>query len=160
MAKLGGMNGRIDRVEVGFGLFLIALGGLVLWGARSIKPAIYDNLGSAALPVTAALLVIALVGGSLVQIFRRPPEAPAETAQAHDRPLLGWGFFAVTLAFAALMGSGVMSFALTGFLYLAASGLLLARRGGRTALIVIAIAAILGFGGHHLFTRFFYIALP
>ncbi len=156
------MSGRIDRVEVGFGLFLIALGGLVLWGARSIKPAIYDNLGSAALPVAAALLVMALVAWSLLLVVRRrsaPPPA-VEAAAAHDHPGLALGFLAITIAFAGLLGSGLFGFAITGFLYLAASGLLLARRGGRAALVIIAIAAVLAFGGAFLFTRFFYIALP
>jgi hypothetical protein len=155
-------GGRLDPVEVGFAAFLVALSGLFLWGARSIKPAIYDNLGSAALPVTAALLVIGLVGWSLWQaVQRRAEEPPAADAVAiHDRPGLGFGFLALTLGFAALLGSGLLGFALAGFLYLAASGLLLARKAGKTAVILLAIAACLGFGGQYLFTHFFYIALP
>ncbi len=163
----GGMKGmpggRLDPAEVGFAAFLVGLSGLFLWGARSIKPAIYDNLGSAALPVTAALLVVALVGWSLWQAVRRRAEelpAAAEAAAVHDHPGLGVGFLALTFGFAALLGTGLLGFALAGFLYLAASGLLLARKGGKTAVILLAIAACLGFGGQYLFTRFFYIALP
>lgn len=156
-------GGRIDPAEVGFAAFLVGLSGLFLWGARSIKPAIYDNLGSAALPVTAALLVIGLVGWSLWQAVQRRAEGPPAAAEAiaiHDQPGLGFGFLALTLGFAALLGTGWLGFALAGFLYLAASGLLLARKGGKTAVILLAIAACLGFGGQYLFTRFFYIALP
>ena len=154
---------RIDPAEVGFAAFLVALSGLFLWGARSIKPAIYDNLGSAALPVTAALLVIGLVGWSLWQAFQRRAEGPpvvVEAVASHDQPGLGLAFLALTLGFAALLGTGLLGFAWSGFLYLAASGLLLARKGGKTAVILLAIAACLGFGGQYLFTRFFYIALP
>lgn len=161
-AERAAPSGR-DRVEIGFGLFLLALAALVLWGARSIRPAIYDSLGSAALPVAAAGIVGGLVLWALVSAVTRPVgplDRTRPAAAVHDRPVLALGFLVLTVLFALLLSSGLLGFSLAGFLYLAASGLLLARRGGRTAVTVVAIAAVLAFGGGLLFTRFFYIALP
>jgi hypothetical protein len=154
---------RIDWAETGFGLFLLALCGVVLLGARSIKPAIYDNLGSAALPVAAAVLVAAMTVWTLWRSLMSPgagPAPPDDDAATHDRPAIALGFVAITAAYAALLTLGWGGFTLLSLLYLAAGGLLLARAGGRTAAIVVAIALTLSVGGGFLFTRFFYIALP
>ena len=154
---------RIDWAETGFGLFLLALCGAVLWGARSIKPAIYDNLGSAALPVAAAILVAAMTVWTLWRSLMSPgPDlAPSEDpGAAYDRPALALGFVAITVAYAGVLSLGWFGFTLSSLAYLAAGGLLLARAGGRMAAIVVAIAVTLSVGGGLLFTRFFYIALP
>lgn len=154
---------RIDWAETGFGLFLLALCGAVLWGARSIKPAIYDNLGSAALPVAAAILVAAMTVWTLWRSLMSPVAGPAPAeaeAATHDRPALALGFAAITAAYAAMLSVGWGGFTLLSLLYLAAGGLLLARASGRMAAVVVAIALTLSVGGGLLFTRFFYIALP
>jgi len=154
---------RPDRVETGFGLFLLAVCGAVLWAARSIRPAIYDSLGSAALPVAAALLVAAMTVLTLWRSLRSPRSGPSPeeaAAAGRDRPALALGFVAITSAYAALLSLGWGGFALSSALYLTAGGLLLARTGGRMAAIVVAIALALSIGGGLLFTRFFYIALP
>lgn len=156
---------RIDWAETGFGLFLLVLCGAVLWGARSIKPAIYDDLGSAALPVAAAVLVAAMTVWTLWRSIMAPGAGSAARIDAtatatHDQPALALGFVAITVAYAALLTIGWGGFTLPSLAYLAAGGLLLARSGGPIAAIVIVIALALSVGGGLLFTRFFYIALP
>lgn len=156
-------NRRRDHIEIGFGLFLIALCGLVLWGARSIRPAVYDPLGSAALPVAAALIVGGLTLVVLLRSFRRPPRPVDEAervAVRNDRPSLAIAFLGLTVLYVLVLSLGIGGFAVASAAFLAASGLLLARSAGRTALAVIAIALVLSLGGAYLFTHFFYIALP
>ena len=141
-----------------FPIALVGICGLYLIGARSIPPPIYDALGSAALPVAAALVVAALALVGAVRDASRP--APADGEAALDRNALAAAFAALTVTYVAAMATRLLDYAAAtaAFTFLA---VLLLARGRRSALMpAAALAILLGYGGRALFTRFFYVALP
>lgn len=154
-------------VEAGVAVLLVAVAALVLAGTRDIAPALYDPLGSAAMPRAAAGLVVVL---ALAMLWRavarlraesglragggRPPEPVA------GRNGLAAAFLASTVAYAGVMQAGWLGYRDATLLFFVVTGLTLARGRRHLVLPILVIAAVIGVGGHYLFTRLFYVALP
>jgi putative tricarboxylic transport membrane protein len=142
-----------------FPIALVGICALYLVGARSIPPPIYDALGSAALPVGAALLVAALALVAAARDYSR--RAPAVEGEASvDRNGLAAAFAALTVAYVAAMATGLLGYATATAAFAVLAVLLLARLRRSALLPAAALGLLLGFGGQALFTRFFYVALP
>lgn len=152
--------------EAGFAALAIAIGGLVLAGARDIPPALYDPLGSAALPGAAAGLVILLALAMLARaaatlhfamVGERPSPGPVP---APERNGLAAAFLVTTIAYAAVMQVGWLGYREATLAFLVASGLMLARGRRRLILPILVTALAISIGGYQLFTHLFYVALP
>lgn len=153
-------------VEAGFAAVAIAIGGLVLAGTRDIPPALYDPLGSAALPCAAAGLVILLALTMAVRSLSRLRAATtgrpahAETAAAPERNLLAAGFVGATIAYAAAMQAGWLGYREATLAFFVVAGLMLARGRRRLVVPILVTALAISVGGYQLFTQLFYVALP
>jgi hypothetical protein len=149
--------------EICFSLTLLGVVALVVRGARDIPPAVYDPVGSAALPLAAAAIVgagAATMLGDGIRLLRGKSPPPADPEAPRERAGIAIGLVGAFAAYILLMSATPLGFRWATFLFLVASGLILARDRRRMFATVLAVAAAIAVGGHYLFTTFFFIALP
>ena len=165
----GGQPRGARRLAVGIGydawfvagLGLVA-GGVLLAGAGSIAPPIFDPLGSAAVPRAGAICLMII--GLLVPVQqwareRRLPAAgdPARTPAGATR-VATLGMFSAMVSYLLAMGAGLGFAPATVIFTIVAIPLVAAR--WRLIPVAVAVALVLGFGSEWLFTRVFFVDLP
>ena len=158
------MNSTYESIQDYVVSFLtVVLAGLVLWGARFIPPPFFDPLGSAAVPKACATI---LIGLAILIGVRRFIEnkagsttGPEETGYKKE-PWLALGVVSLSMLYTLAMGAGWIGFRWGTIVYIFATGTILAKGSFRIIVISLALGLLFGFGGHYLFTNFFYIDLP
>jgi putative tricarboxylic transport membrane protein len=148
---------RIDRAALFVLLVSLAVAGILLVGAGSIAPPMFDPVGSAALPRACALALI-VIGFSVVlqSVFCAP-----WTTTTANAP----GFRTATLGMIALMALYLLAmewnlgFVLPTVAFVAAS-VPLVSASWKAVPVGVAMAVALGFGADWLFTEVFFVDLP
>ena len=137
----------------------IAIAALFLWDARRYPASPFEPIGSGAIPggVAAAALVLSAI--LLAQSVRallasRLADAPQE---------LTWrvaATFLLTVAYAALLASGLVRYAFATVAFVALGVLVVAENPRRLAAWTAAIALVLGFGLDYVFRTIFVTNIP
>ena len=148
------------RVEAPFALVLIALAGLMLIESRHIAPTVFDALGSSAVPLAVAGLIVVLSLAVLARTARRKrATASGETAPTARR-LDALMVLLLTAGFVAAMQAGLLSFGWLATAYLVLTIGWLERFAPARLPYVVVLAAVAGFGLQYVFTRIFIVNLP
>lgn len=132
---------------------------ILLIGSRDIAPPMFDPVGSAALPIASALVLLLLGAACLLHdLLRRRFRLAAADRQTSGTRLATVGLLVLMLGYVLAMQLGLrFSIATAGFVTLAIP--LICRRLQILPLALI-LALLLGFGAEWLFTHLFYIDLP
>jgi len=159
------MAGRASPLtDLALGLCLIVVCGAVLWEARSIRPGVFEPLGSAPIPQATAglitLLALVVMGRALHALFRRPPAPPADGEELTLRPLDAAAVILLTTLYILAMALRVVDFAILTALFLLVTIGVLTRFERRLLPLVVVLALVVGFGCQYVFTRIFVVDLP
>jgi putative tricarboxylic transport membrane protein len=153
------MAGRIDAADLLMVGVVVVVSALLLIGALSIPPPMFDPVGSAAVPRGVAIVLLVLVGLHLVVRLRQPPRGePVRLGE------LGMGGGAVltlvvTLVYCAVLQLRLLPFAVPTAAFLLVLIPALAASWKRLPM-AIAIGIVMGIGCQWLFTEIFFIDLP
>ncbi|MBD3625530.1 tripartite tricarboxylate transporter TctB family protein [Halovulum sp. GXIMD14794] len=132
----------------------LGIGAVLLIGAGSIAPPMFDPVGSAALPRACAVALIGLgLGTALQSALRGIPSGGAGAIRPATIGLVG-----LMVAYVLAMELG-LGFALATILFTAAAIPLVARS-RRLLIFSVPIALVLGLGAQWLFTSVFFVDLP
>lgn len=161
------MTRAVALAEIIFGLLVVAVAVALLIDATRLPPPRFDVLGSAAVPRTLCLLIIAMTVPVILRaamwLYRgeipEPDPAQAETMPPR-RPDLAILTFVLVCGFVAILQNGLLNYGLATALFLILLGGLLAGGRAKTMVVATIVALIIGFGGDYLFTSIFLIALP
>lgn len=135
----------------------IATALVLLIGAHSIAPPLFDPVGSAALPQACAWGLLACVAGLFSQAWMRFGIAGAHRSSDPVRvATLGIGVLMVLCVLAMTLGLG---FKYSTILFVAFAVPIISQT-WRSFPVAIGIAVFLGFGAEWLFTSVFFIDLP
>lgn len=132
----------------------LGIGAVLLIGAGSIAPPMFDPVGSAALPRACAVALIGLGLGTALQSALR---GIASGGAGAIRPAT-IGLVGLMVAYVLAMELG-LGFALATILFTAAAIPLVARS-RRLLIFSVPIALVLGLGAQWLFTSVFFVDLP
>lgn len=141
----------------------ILYAGLLYVGSQDIGPAFFDLLGSAAVPIGCAFIILLLAVLLLVQICRKKQPAADNDAPAAGVPVrwdLAAGIVALAAGYVAVMNLGWLGFDLATAAFVFLAVLLLGGVHRTSLLIGLVLAGLLGFGGQYIFTELFFIDLP
>lgn len=172
------MTRAVAAAQLLFGLLVVAAAAALLADAARLPPPRFDILGSAAVPRALCLAVILMALPLLVQAvlaLRRSetdasPRATEEKKEKEEekeeerlppgRPVLAAAAFALACLYTAVLQNGWLGYGPATAVFLVLLTGLLARGRRRPLAIGAVLAAILGFGGDHVFTSIFLIDLP
>ncbi|HRY25377.1 MAG: tripartite tricarboxylate transporter TctB family protein [Geminicoccaceae bacterium] len=152
------MQDRVDpRVEIGVALMVIVIAAIALFETRDIPPGSFEPLGSAPVPQATAGLIILMALGLIVRacLDRRPVARPPREGLADAGAVL-----LLTLLYVTAMHYRLTTFAVMTTIYLVLTIGTLIRFRPRSMPLVLALAAVVGFGSQYVFTRVFVVDLP
>jgi hypothetical protein len=137
-----------------FGVAVICVGALVMWGLRNQPKAPYDPVGAAAVPFWIAAIVMVLGGLLLARVLLRHSTRGDATAyfistEAIDdsyavRP--GLSVVAALAAFGYAAAMPLVGFAVASVAFMSVLGWFLCDRTPRSLVAVVAVALVGGFG--------------
>ncbi len=144
-------------------LFCISYAAFILWGAAEIPPAFFDPLGSAAVPIGCAILILLLSTLLVLQSLRQKT-----TVATEDPSDLGYrqrwdkaaGIVLLTVCFIGSMSLGLLGYDTAAAAFTFGAVILLGGISKQVCIVAAVLAILMGFGGHYLFTEIFYIDLP
>ncbi len=149
----------LQRID-GAALFVFAvsllIAGVLLVGARSIAPPLFDPVGSAALPRACAVALIAIGSGTLLQSALRPGGAAAAAPLPFRTATLATMVLMALYLLAMQLGLG---FVLPTIAFVAVS-VPLVSASARSIPLGIGLALLLGVGASWLFSEVFFVDLP
>jgi len=149
------------RTDIGVALLLIVICGIVLWETRTIPAGVFEPLGSAPVPQTAALLIICLCILVLVRaVLRLQQPQPTHTESHRPQRLNAAVVAGLTILYVTAMQFRITTFAIITTLFLLLTIGWLIRFELRRLPWVVLVAACTGFGCQYLFTRVFIVDLP
>lgn len=133
-----------------------AVAAILLVGARSIAPPLFDPVGSAALPRACAVALLGIGFGTVLQSWLRG--AAVSTAVSARFRIATLGTLALMILYILAMQIG-LGFVLPtiGFVALAVP---LVSGSKRSIPLGIALALILGYGAAWIFSEVFFVDLP
>jgi putative tricarboxylic transport membrane protein len=157
------------RTDIAFALLMIASAAVTIWAARRIPRSPYDPVGSAAIPVWTAWILIALAvlllarvalgrstAGDAQSLFVNL--ADQDSVDYRLRPELAAVSFALTVGYVAAMP--LAGFLIATFIYMLALGWALCER-SRQSLLSTAVLALAGSVAiDWIFRRWLLINLP
>ena len=163
MDRLSGIVGKSStpRADLVLAAAVGVFAAVLLYEAAKIPPPYFDPLGSAAVPKGVAAILAVLV----FLIFLRglaawPWPRPARPDGYRLRPDIAVGVVVVAVGYVAAMASGLLGFRAATIAFVILATATLGRFEPRLMLIGAVVAVAVGFGGAHLFTEIFFIALP
>lgn len=138
----------------------LVIGAVLLIGARSIAPPLFDPVGSAALPQACAVALVATGLGALAQSLLRarregggtPPPGGLAARPATAGTIALMGLYLAAMEF----GAG---FVMSTIFFISLT-IPLVSRSLRVLPLGIAVALVFGFGAEWLFTSVFFVDLP
>ena len=137
----------------------LTVGSGLLYGAQFIQPPIFDPVGSAALPRTCAVALIALaLGEVLAQFSRHQPDTGVSKDTPDGFDLITAIVVILMIAYLGLMQLGLGFEAATLSFVMATIPVI--GRSLRLLAIAVIIAALLAFGAAWLFSTIFFVDLP
>lgn len=153
------MSHRIDAADLLMVGVVALVSLLLLVGAASIPPPMFDPVGSAAVPRGVAVTLLVLVAVHLLLRLRQPPRT--EPRRLGD---IGMGkgamlTLAITAAYCLLLQLRILPFAVPTAAFLVVLVPALAAS-WRQLPIALAIGLVMGLGCQWLFTEIFFIDLP
>jgi hypothetical protein len=160
-----------SKVEIGFAIFLIIFSIVVFWETLDLPPGSFDPVGSAGFPrvvsVAIGVFSIVILIRAVLKVFIGSKKATVSESQQtavsptfRPRYDLALGFYALSLAFAAVLALRWISFAISTALFLFISIGMLTRFYYKRLPVVILIALVIGFGCQYIFTQVFVLDLP
>ena len=137
----------------------IAVAALFLWDARRYSASLFEPIGSGAVPGGVAAAALLLSAIQLTQAARallapRLADAPQELT------LRVLATFLLTVAYAALLATGLVRYAFATVAFVALGVLVVAEQPRRLAAWTAAVALALGFGLDYVFRSVFMTNIP
>lgn len=150
-------------VDIAVSLALIAIAAAFLYDARELPPGMFEPVGPGPIPSAVAWCVIALAVYVIVQAVVRlatgmlpPREPPAFETRGVDAAVVS----ALLIAYVAVMGLGLVRYAIATSVFVLAAVWVLAGRQPRVLPVAAGIAVVMGFGLNYVFTRILVTDLP
>jgi putative tricarboxylic transport membrane protein len=159
-ANGGAADARTHRAAIATALFVIAVAAAFLVDGWSLKPGIFEPIGSGTVPNGVAVIVIALGLGVLweaVRGLRREGDAAEAQGERWLRPAAA---FAWTIVYAFGPSTGAVRYQWATLVYLPVTVLILAERPRKAVPWAAAIGIVLAFGLDYLFRRVLVTDLP
>ena len=153
------MQRRVHGAEIVVSALAIAIAALFLWDARRYSASPFEPIGSGAVPggfAAAALLLSAILLTQAVRALLAPRLADAP----QELTLRVAATFLLTVAYAALLASGLVRYAFATVAFIALGVLVVAEQPRRLAAWTAAVALVLGFGLDYVFRSIFMTNIP
>ena len=151
------MNKVSPKLEIAMAIGLILFGAVIYWASLELPEPQYEPLGTAALPMSLAVITFFL---AMLLIARAVPrlketiDVDDATSEVTPHPKLAVFVFALTVLFVLVMDYEILSYLPAGIIYLTLVGFILNHRQ------VSKLPWILTVSTYYIFTKFFYIDLP
>lgn len=142
-------------------LFLIAVGGIGLYGSAIIEKTGLEPVGAAPVPRWISIFIILMALAMLVLALRPAGPAQAPRRSPHRlQPGLAIASMGLLALYILSMQTGLLGFQAASVLYILAFGLLMSGLRWRALAMHTAIAVIAVLGSYTLFTDFLFVDLP
>lgn len=141
----------------------ILYAGLIYNEALKIPPAFFDTLGSAAVPMGCAAILVVLSVLLVLQTRKAQNTTPPreeDTESFRQRWDVAVGIVVLASAYLGVMSLNWLGFAWATVGFVTLATLLLGGLRKSTLIIGLSLSALLGFGGQYLFTEILFIDLP
>jgi hypothetical protein len=155
------MRNRERRAERIMAVGLVAVASAYLHAGWSLKPGLFEPIGSGTVPNSVAVLLILL---SLAMLGESAWRARSVAASAEPAPPEAWrptlAVFALTILYVFVLASGFVRYQWATLVYLPLAILLLSERPRAAAPVALAIGCIFAFGLDAIFRHVLVTDLP
>lgn len=157
------MNKVSPKLEIAMAIGLILFGAVIYWASLELPEPQYEPLGSAALPMSLAVITFFL---AMLLIARAVPrlketiDVDDATSEVTPHPKLAVFVLALTVLFVLVMDFEILSYLPAGIIYLTLVGFILNHRQVSKLPWIFGFSVLLTVSTYYIFTKFFYIDLP
>ena len=151
------------KFDIAVAIGLILIGVIIYWASLDLPEPHYEPLGSAALPMSLAVITFflaTLLIARAVPRLKDKVEVDETLPEVTPHPKLAVYVFALTVLFVVVMDFGILSYLPAGIIYLTLVGFLLNHKDVAKLPWIFGFSVIMTVSTFYIFTKFFYIDLP